>query len=53
MIHKIEETHKEKKKYVELYKRYIKSNNLDNIKSYKSNMVTETLINVCNYLEKL
>lgn len=53
MIHKIEETHNEKKKYVELYKRYIKSNNLEDIKSYKSNMVTETLINVCNYLEKL
>ena len=51
IIHKTSELHKNKKKYVELYKKYIKSNNLDIIKSYKSNMVVESLINVCNYIE--
>ena len=51
IIHKTSELHKNKKKYVELYKKYIKNYNLDVIKSYKSNMVVETLINVCNYIE--
>ena len=51
IIHKTSELHKNKKQYVELYKKYIKNHQLDVIKSYKSNIVVESLINVCNYIE--
>ena len=53
IIHKISELHKNKKIYVDLYKKYIEKHNLDVIKSYKSNIVVESLINVCNYIENI
>ena len=51
IVHKISELHKNKKKYVELYKKYVKKYNLDVIKSYKSNIVIESLIYVCEYID--
>lgn len=51
IVHKINKEHEKKYKYIEKYKRFIVNNNLSNIYAYKSNMVTETLIEVCNYLE--
>ena len=53
IIHKTSELHKNKKIYVDLYKKYIEKHNLDVIKSYKTNIVIESLINVCNYIENI
>ena len=41
-----------KKKYIETYKKYIDIYKLENIYSYKSNMVIETLLSVITYIEK-
>lgn len=53
ITHKISKEHDKKIKYTNLYKDYIRKFELQNIQTYKSNMVTETLLNVCNYLSQL
>lgn len=48
-----EHTSKNKHIYIEKYKKYIKDYNLDEVESFKSNMVIETIFNVIDYIKKI
>ena len=50
IFHKISSKHDKKKIYINIYKDFIRKMDFDIVYTFKSNMVTETVIEVCDYL---